>query len=983
MLLRLPRYLSSLSLGRLVVYSLVILLCTPWVPAGVAAAESAVHPELLELAAYAPDTQTPVIVQIDSLDERVVQRIARLGGVITQELGIIRSLAVVLPASAIPELGRTPGVRWISLDGPVESNSAQAFSRYFLHNTEPGTDTPSQAVLPLSQSAPTTLLLYNYDRERDSGPGLLIRRGGTLESPAESGLIQRWQVGPFNTDVRFSGNSFVQMYAAPRNYEKGVKATLVGHLLRVEADGQTKSLITSGSATRTWSGSWQSIKVKFAPVDVILDVGQSLELVLTVDGNSAADMWLAYGTRLQPSWFRATLQDALINANNFYLVNSLVDTEEDTTAHPVLPISARKSTNQKLPNYDADRDNQPGLLIKQGGTLTSSAGSSRIQRWRFSPFAVDTQLGPNVEFEIYATTRNFNKNRYGKLWAYLLHLNADGDLIHVLGSGSVEAQNWGETWHAAVIPFNNSTYAFPAGHQLEIAVTVDETSSQPMMLAYGTEAHPAQLKGELWTLTPQVYLDTIGVRDVWTQGYQGEGIRVAVIDSGIQPDMPDFMRQDGDGTQSRIIENVGIGTNPNDEFGHGTFVAGVIGSNGAASGGYYKGVAPQVDLINVRVSDEWGGAYESTVVTAAQWVLEHKDEYNIRVVNLSLNSSTLQSYNNSPLDAAVEILWFNGIVVVVSAGNNASTAPEVVYPPANDPFVIAVGSTDDLETATPTDDVLAAEFSVFGTTPDGFFRPDIVTPGTYIISALADASNFKTQFPYYHQGVIDASGNLVKLNFIASGTSISSGMVAGAAALLLQARPDLNPDQVKYLLMESATPLEGQPGVGSGSLNIAKAIEMALSYGEGVTVPMANTGKPASGLLTSGDDPIQWNSVNWNSVNWNSVNWNSVNWNSVNWNSTDPGDDGDSTGGDTGSQASDGTTGANLPASITIPMGTGHTLRPPVTLESDTLPSEDLPKVEPEKPAEPAEPEKPAEPEQPQVPAPTSEMIFLPILRQS
>ncbi|MCC6167109.1 MAG: S8 family peptidase [Caldilineaceae bacterium] len=932
-----------------------------------------VHPELLALAAQAPQMTAPVIVQMLGDGAAVEEEITRLGGVVTQRLGIIHSLAAELPAGAVADLGRVPGVRWISLDAPVESHTSPAHIRYYLQGNPPGVDAVAQATLPMTETVPTAPRLANYDQDRDSAPGLLIRRGGTVDSDAASGQAQRWRLGPFNTDMRLSGSSFVQLYAAMKDFAPGKRGKLWAYVYQVDVNGQRQELIATGSLSRTWRSSWQTAKIKFDNVDILVDEGHSLELVVTVDITSEDDMWLAFGTRSQPAAYRVNLQDALLSAKNFYLVNYPVNAEGDTTSHPILPVRARKPKIFTLPNFDTDRDGGPGIVVKRGGTITSSDASGKIQRWRISPFQADTQIGPNVEFELYAATKSFRKTKFAKLWAYLIHRDAEGRLIHVLGSGSVEADDWGETWQQKTIAFKNSTYAFPAGHQLEVALTVDDTSERSMWIAYGSGLYPAQLKGEFWALLPQVFLDTIGARTVWDKGYEGRGVRVAVIDSGIQPDMPDFARESGEGPDSRIIHSEGIGTSPNDEFGHGTFVAGVIGSNGSASGGYYKGVAPEVDLINVRVSDAWGGAYESTVVAAIQWVLEHKDEYNIRVVNLSLNSSTLQPYHQSPLDAAVEVLWFNGIVVVASAGNNGSAEPGVIYPPANDPFVIAVGSTDDMETATPNDDVLAADYSVFGLTAEGFFRPDLAAPGSYIISTLADASNFKNMFPYYHRGVMNSSGNLVKLNFQASGTSISSGMVTGAAALLLQARPDLNPDQVKYLLMTSATPIADEAGAGAGSLNVAKALEIALAYGNN-PIPTANTGRPVSQLLTTGSEPIQWNSVNWNSVNWNSVNWNSVNWNSVNWNSI----------------AQSGTAAANTPAAGNIPVGIGHTLRPPMALENDELPSEDLPNVpEPEQPGEPEQPEEPKEPEEPGPdpdpdpdPETPAKAIYLPLLRR-
>jgi serine protease AprX len=221
----------------------------------------------------------------------------------------------------------------------------------------------------------------------------------------------------------------------------------------------------------------------------------------------------------------------------------------------------------------------------------------------------------------------------------------------------------------------------------------------------------------------------------------------------------------------------------------------------------------------------------------------------------------------------VEILWFNGIVVVVSAGNNGTAT---LYPPANDPFVIVVGATDDMGTWSINDDVVAS-FSAYGTTLDNFAKPDLVAPGRNIISLLAsDDSNFALGRPA--NAVPGADGISY---FRMSGTSAAAPIVSGAVALLRQAYPDLTPDQVKYRLM--ATALKNWPGydpakAGAGYLNILAAV---LTN----TNESANTGINASQLLWTGSDPVTWGSVAWNSVAWNSVAWNSVAWNSVAWNS--------------------------------------------------------------------------------------------------
>lgn len=375
------------------------------------------------------------------------------------------------------------------------------------------------------------------------------------------------------------------------------------------------------------------------------------------------------------------------------------------------------------------------------------------------------------------------------------------------------------------------------------------------------------------TTLQNAYVRAIGADRLWNEspGYlQGQSIGVAVIDSGVSS-VNDFkVTQTTRSAPSRVVANQRFGNfnaGSQDLYGHGTHVAGIIGGNGANSSGTYIGVAPKVNLIALKATDDQGGGTTSAVVDALQWALNNKGAYNIKVVNLSLNSTVMESYHTNPLDAASEILWFNGIVVVTSAGNTAGGA---LYPPANDPFVITVGATDDRGTASTADDTMAS-FSAYGTTSDGFAKPDLVAPGTNIVSTRSSAINMvlATQHP----------ANVVnQYYFRMSGTSMAAPMVAGAAALLLQDEPNLTPDQVKYRLKATSRPFDTPLRAGAGYLDVYAAVH-------GTTSTSANTGTVASQLLWTGSQPITWGSVNWNSVNWNSVNWNSVNWNSVNWNS--------------------------------------------------------------------------------------------------
>jgi serine protease AprX len=284
-------------------------------------------------------------------------------------------------------------------------------------------------------------------------------------------------------------------------------------------------------------------------------------------------------------------------------------------------------------------------------------------------------------------------------------------------------------------------------------------------------------------------------------------------------------------------------------------------------------VAPKVNFVDVKVTDAQGRGNESDVISGLQWVYDNKNQYNIRIVNLSLNSSSPQPYQTSPLDAALEVLWFNQIVVVVSAGNNGSGENNgILFPPANDPFVITVGAVNDQHTNSIQDDVLAT-YSAFGVTESGFNKPEIVAPGSNIVSILAGSDS---QIAREHPTHI-----VSPYYFRMSGTSMAAAVTSGAVALLLQSNPDLNPDQVKFRLMSTTRSFAG--GTGTSYLDIYSAVRS----GSGDT---ANTGLPISQLISlEGTEDVSgsvmWNSVMWNSVMWNSVMWNSVMWNSVMWNS--------------------------------------------------------------------------------------------------
>jgi serine protease AprX len=354
----------------------------------------------------------------------------------------------------------------------------------------------------------------------------------------------------------------------------------------------------------------------------------------------------------------------------------------------------------------------------------------------------------------------------------------------------------------------------------------------------------------------------------------GKGIGVAVIDSGIASH-PDF------GNRLTVNMNfAGTATSPDDQFGHGTIVAGIIGGNGAASGGRYMGIAPEVTLLNLRVNDATGAAATSDVMNALLWVVNNKDTYNIRVINLSILSSVAESYTTSALDAAVEYAWLKGIAVVVAAGNLGPNS--ALYAPANDPYVITVGATDDAGTVTTADDTLTA-FSSFGVTQDGFRKPDLVAPGRHIVSTAAAGSAIATFYPQ----------NMVGSQYVQlSGTSLAAPQVSGIAALYLEAHQGIRPGQLKGVLVTTAHGfglLGTVPwGAGAGYADALQAVQYNGTIGnlDGGLQPnnYLKVMYLAVNGLTSGTS-VSWGSVSWGSVSWGSVSWGSINWAAVSWGS--------------------------------------------------------------------------------------------------
>lgn len=387
----------------------------------------------------------------------------------------------------------------------------------------------------------------------------------------------------------------------------------------------------------------------------------------------------------------------------------------------------------------------------------------------------------------------FNQSRNSNDWSRLQSFWDPGD--------KQEAQN--EESHGLDTHTLNSINAF---HLKVPAWTIPLISAMPSV-KYVSPVRPVQ---KMLDVTDA----TVGATTAWNYGWNGTGVGVAVIDSGINAQSPEF------GSRVVYSESFIAGLDASDQYGHGTHVAGIIGANGVDSTGSgftrtFKGIAPNVNLIDLRVLDANGAGTEANVIAAIQRAIQLKSTYNIRVINLSLGRPVYESYTLDPLCQAVEAAYQAGIVVVAAAGNNGrdNTYGEngygTILAPGNDPYIITVGAMNTKGTTYRWDDVIASYSSKGPTLIDHIVKPDVVAPGNAIVSVMASPNaTLPTEYPqtlvpnnYYESGTVSGnSSNYLRL----SGTSMATPVVAGAAALLIQQNPSITPDQVKARLMRTA-----------------------------------------------------------------------------------------------------------------------------------------------------------------------------------
>ena len=317
-------------------------------------------------------------------------------------------------------------------------------------------------------------------------------------------------------------------------------------------------------------------------------------------------------------------------------------------------------------------------------------------------------------------------------------------------------------------------------------------------------------------------MDSVDANKVWRQSirlpssYTGAGVGVAVLDTGVT-------RVADLGNRVSVRVDFTPDHDGYDRFGHGTHMSGLIAGNGALSDGTWAGAARKANLISVKVAGKDGSTDVSVVIAAMQWIVAHRSDYNIRVLNLSFGTDAVQSYLLDPLDYAVEQVWQAGIAVIVSAGNRGSL-PGTINKPGDDPFVITVGAADLRGTTSTSDDRVPA-FSSRGPTHDLILKPDLVAPGIGLVSLRAPGSTLDTEHPAARVG---------DHYFKGSGTSQAAAIVSGVAALMIQANPSITPDVLKATLVGTARDMGSLLNIvgteaGAGLVDATAAVNAAVA----------------------------------------------------------------------------------------------------------------------------------------------------------
>lgn len=412
-----------------------------------------------------------------------------------------------------------------------------------------------------------------------------------------------------------------------------------------------------------------------------------------------------------------------------------------------------------------------------------------------------------------------------------------------------------------------------------VAFLQDPSAFSSVSAAYD----PATDPGSLYNVARRIGADRLPAT------VTGRGVDVALIDTGVV-DVPGLAASDVEIGPDFSFEDVVPDLRGRDTMGHGTHLAGIIAGRDAAwaAGDRERrpdrllGIAPDARLVSVKAGAADGSVDVTQIIAAINWVVANKDTdgRHIRVLNLSFGTDGTQDYRSDPLAYAVERAWRAGIVVVVAAGNDGWLTNRLTNP-AQDPFVLAVGSSQALDGKESVPSAYS-NGSLDGRTVD------LAAPGRSIVSLRNPGSSSDD---------VNGGGRTGDALVRASGTSQAAAVTSGAAALLLSARPQLTPDQVKRALMTSANADdEDSDLVGAGYLRVDRAVKAEIGGAAQTWQPSDGSGSmdgargsvrvALDGVVLEGELDVfgrSWSGAKWSDDSWSGAKWSAGEWSGAKW----------------------------------------------------------------------------------------------------
>jgi serine protease AprX len=902
--------------------------------APVSGASASLQPYLAEMAAASPDMMIRVIVQKADGTDLAEKFAERLGAEIYADLGIINGFAAMIKGEMVELLASHASVQWVSYDAPMVSSSAPKQVFYSV-GTNMGNLRDGYPTITISSGTAT----FSSPQRDYVGLGDKI----TYNGDEEAFISERIDASTFKV-VTNTGTTPPDITNATVNSINRVFSSLSA----AESDSTGSShLGTSNLVSGNYQLNWvcydDAVMVDKVKIDgYTTSASNNIRiyapyLASEVGASQRHTGQAGTGFVLEaPYGYNAlTIRDGYVHIDGLEIVvaESYTGIRVEDGARDTISLSnnliygsysGSKGVSASYTDYDVTLKISNNFFYHlftgislRGSEITAyvynnslyDVGYGIYNEWGWADVTVKNTVALDCDDQcFYRVDQSYNMSSDGTA-------SGTGSLRYKSASSNfVSTSSGSEDLH-----LKSGADARGEGTDLDsdpnLAITLDidggdRPSSSPDMGAdqYGEAYEPPEESGNP-PPPPEVntYRETLGVEGL---GLTGSNAAIAIVDSGITSEEDFQSRIHGHisavpGQQQWYNESDNVVCPPyledrcenvRDHYGHGTHVAGIAAGNGADSNGLYKGMAPEAGLVNIRVMDENGMAYESDVVFTMQDILE-KNQFMtppIRVVNMSINSSVEQSYHESPLNVAVEILWFNGIVVVASAGNTAGQ----LTAPADDPYVITVGVVDENGTANRSDDTIPT-WSAYGETEDGYNKPDIYAPGREIISVLASTASWKTDYPDRVYG----NGEY----FRASGTSMAAPMVSGAVALLFDLK-ELSPDQIKYVLIHTGTDISSN-GQSGKYLDVQAAAQYVSSHNVG-SIPAANEGNiphhslgklvavtiaagvaadEACGVPLSYCDlsAIDWTGIDWTGIDWTGIDWTGIDWTGIDWTGID------------------------------------------------------------------------------------------------